>query len=257
MNDNTTYSFATSIKCAATVLTLGGCLKKEEPLSVTINTKGQEEIRYHFETHTGKGVKVQDLIAAFSIIARGGLRQGLAEPSAEAMAIIKHAQHPLHACQKALAERDRLHQVVLEAQKGKASYITHGEGITNNTHLAACLSASGFRESESKWDGKACWFYFDGNQEVELLWNAFEAAWETLLLDITHPLYFMKTVLDRRHELFCLRRYGVKEDGTVARNDRESHRKVEPYIIEKKGAKIIMTPLNITPENLAKAEKYL
>lgn len=256
MNNNT-FAFATSIKCAATVLTLGARLKKEEPISVNIFPNGQEEVRYHFETHTGKGTKVQDLISAFSIIARGGLRLGLAEPSPEALAVIKEAQHPLHACQKALSERDRLHESVIIAGKGLAELITKTEAITNDTKLAACLSASGHPPVEIKWDGRRGWFLYNATPEIDLLWSAYEAAWGTLLLESNHPLYYMQTALEKREELFCLRKYGVKEDGSVARNDRETFRKVEPYIIEKKGTKTILTPLNITLENLAKAQRYL
>jgi hypothetical protein len=256
MNNNT-FAFATSIKCAATVLTLGARLKNEEPISVNINTKGQEEIRYHFETHTGKGIKVQDLISAFSIIARGGLKPGLAEPSPEALSVIKDAQHPLHVCQKALAERDRLHELVLIAAKGIAYPITQTEDLTNDTKLAACLSVLGHQPSNIKWDGRRGWFFYNASAEINKFWIAYEAAWGTLTLEPSHPMYFMKTALERREELFCLRKYGVKEDGRVARNEHESFRKVEPYIIEKRGAKIILTPVNITPENLEKAQKYL
>jgi hypothetical protein len=255
-NDSQTHTFATSIKCAATAITLGAKLRQTDPITITLDNAGKEDCRFWFQKTTAHGQEVSDVIAAYSHMSRGA-RPNCASPSKEAVNLIQNPKHPIHACWKALAERDRLHQLVLDYRKGGIKPNTTSEFRTNKTKLAAAMCASGFKEQSVSWDGKSAWFVFQENEEMENLWKAYEAAWETMLLANDHPIYFMKAALDRRDELLCLKNLGITENGSIAQNTSEVSQKVEPYIIEQRGQKMILTPINITPENLRKSQQYL
>lgn len=258
MNNNSeSHIFATSIKCAATIITLGARIRSVDSVTITIESTGREDCRFWFQKETATGGEASDLIAAYSFISRGGIKNGVAKPSKEAALIINNGKHPLYTCFHVLQERDRLHGLVLDARKRTAKAFSPYGNITNNTKLAAILTASGHKEKEVLWDGVSVWFVFEDKAEVQDIRNTFEAAWGIMLKDPQHPIYFMKSVLDRREELFALKNHGVNKDGDVARSIYNSRQKPEPFIIERQGSKTILTPVNITDENRKKSQQYL
>lgn len=240
MNNNSeTHTFATSIKCASTVITLGARLRSIDPITITIDSNGREETRFWFQKETSSEKNVSDLVSAYSFISRGGMKSGFNQPSKEAIAIINNGNHPLYTCFNALQERDRLHTLVLNERKGTAKTFSPYGSLTNNTKLAAVLCASGYKEKKVLWDGVSVWFQFEDCAEVQDIRNVYEAAWGIMLRDPKDPIYFMKSVLDRREELFTLKN------------------KAEPFIVERHGNKTILTPVNISSENLKKSQQYL
>jgi hypothetical protein len=235
------HAYCTSVKCAAVVWVFGGKFRVQpsgDPITVEIDGSGKEDAKYHFFGTPDVGFQIADIISAYSILARG-VPSGFS-PKREVLAMIENKDHPIHCCFKALTERDRLHRLYLEAVSGKVKPSgDSGAFSTNLTMLAACLVASGHKEIGYRLDGQKALFEFDSSPEVLQLVEAYQGAWEIMLLPNGHPLYWMKSVLDRRNEILI------------------EKRKCEPFYVEQKGNRIIKTPLHITDENLEKSKKYI
>lgn len=239
------HVFCTSVKCAAVVHVFGGKFREPplgDPITIEISQEGIEEVKFHFYGNPEIGHQISDIIAAYSILSRG-IPNGFS-PKRETLAMVSNTEHPLHACFRALNERDRFHQIYFEAARGRVKPSCAANAIsTNDTLLAACLGASGHKEIGYTFDGRAAHFEFENNSETQKLQDAYCSAWNIMKLPNGHPIYWMKSVLDRRNEILM------------------EKRRVEPFYIEKRGGddalKIIKTPLHISKENLEKSKKYI
>jgi hypothetical protein len=247
------HAFCTSVKCAAVVYTFGGRFRRPpdgDPITHEIFSGGREEIRYHFFGNPEQGIAIANLICAYSIMTRG-VPEGMT-PKSEVIAVVKDETHPIHACFRALNERDRLHQLFFEAARGKSKPFAGQSISTSNTKLAAAVCSSGHKEIGVRFDGKAAHFEFEDTPEVKKLADAYDAAWAILFLPQGHPIYWMKSALDHRDEILIQKRDTIKSDGT---------RGVEPFYVEQRGGeehlRITKTPVHISAANLEKSKKYL
>lgn len=233
------HVYCTSVKCAAAVSTLtpliGVCRE--------INQQGREDGRFFFDPETKQGEQTEDIISAFSILTRGGINPQMNRPNAEVCKMVNEGTHAIHVCHKALTERDRLHNVYRKSMVEAVRLASEENFAHNSTPLAACLSALGHSEIGHAFDGKSCFFLFEKSDEIKVLIEAFYAAWNELLLPFGHPLYWMKSCLQKREEILKLYNASI------------------PYYAEKSGGeqsmKVVMTPVNVTPDQMEKAKKYL
>lgn len=239
------HVFCTSVKCASVVFVFGGKFREYphgDPITIDILKDGSEETKFHFFSSPDIGHQIADIISAYSILTRG-IPQGF-KPKKEVMDMVNNQDHPIHACFRSLNERDRFHRIYIEASRGRVRPSPSEDALSiNDTLLAACLSALGHQEIGHLFNGRSAYFQFENKPEIKDLMKAYDAAWNEMLLPAAHPLYWMKSVLDRRNEILI------------------EKRKVEPFYVEKRGGddalKVIKTPLHITKENLEKSKKYI
>lgn len=236
----------TSVKCAAVVHVFGGKFRQPDPITHEILADDSEEIKYFFKADPANGFLIADLISAYSILSRG-IPPGHV-PRRETLAILESKDHPIHACFSALNERDRFHRLYFEAAKGNLRVPEGPTFSTKETMLAACLSALGHKEIGWTFDGKSAWFHFRPDPVVHQMAEAFTAAWATMLLPLAHPLYWMKSVLERRKELVDYKNGKLRD---------LNNRTLEPCYRENQGMRTILTPVHTSPENLEKSKKYL
>lgn len=239
--------WCTSVKCASVVYVFGGKLRQPDPIEIVLDAEGREDVRYCFESDDiSQGFAIGDLICAYSILTRG-IPKGIV-PRKETLDICNDSKHAIHHCFRSLNERDRLHRIYFEAQAGHAKAF-HGECLsTSQTKLAASLAASGHKECGVTWDGKSAFFQFREDVEMRKLADAYDAAWSLMLLPKDHPIYWMKSVLDRRDELLGYKNGKLKDmNGKI----------IEPMYREQRGGKTIFTPLHASKESIEKSKKYL
>lgn len=250
------HAFCTSVKCAAVVYTFGGKFRQPpdgDSITHEIYADGSEDIRYHFFGSPDQGLVISDLISAYSILTRGVPRGFVPKP--EAMAIVNDKDHPIHACFRALNERDRLHEAYFKAARTgdfSGAIYRDDEYKTLNTKQAASLCALGHKEKYVVFDGQKAYYCFENSVDVVAIASAYDAAWDKLVFPQDHPLYWMKSALDHRDEILLLKRDFIKSDGT---------RGVEPFYVEQRGGeehlRVTKTPMHILPANLEKSKKYL
>lgn len=239
--------WCTSVKCASVVYVFGGKLRQPDPIEITLDEAGKEDVRYCFQSDDiSLGFAIGDIIAAYSILTRG-IPPGIV-PRKETLDICNDPKHAIHSCFLALNERDRLHRLYFEAQAGRGKDQGPNHFATSQTKMAASLSALGHKVEGVTWDGKSAHFQFQENEEMRKLADAYDAAWGLMLLPKDHPIYWMKSVLDRRDELLGYKNGKLKDmNGRI----------IEPMLRERRGGKVVLTPIHATKETIEKSKKYI